>query len=177
MRTLKQVLPEIYNQKRFEIEMAPDSTTEVWSDLTTGLLPDHAWLMHGWEWHIELTDPTVPAQSWPNATSMAWQLQLQRNTESEIMLSCNDDEAIFTDRFVSDVAGVGDAGTLYDLPLSHFPEWKYVITTRTMRLMFRTSTDDAQISSDSYALRGRLYYEVIEMSEQDYVKHGHILKL
>lgn len=177
MRTLKQILDQIPNEKRFEIRMAADSTTEVWTDLSTGLMEDHAWWMLGWTWMIENVDPTIPSSAWPNTNAVnAYQLQLQRNLDSEIMLQFNDDEAMFTDKFVVDVLGAA-AGLSFDAPMVHFPQARPIIATRKMRLMFRTETDDAAISADTFALRGKLFYHDILANEQDYVKHGHILRL
>lgn len=157
--------------------MVADSTTEVWVDLSTGLMEDHAWWLIGWTWMIETLDPTIPTSAWPNTNATnAYQLQLQRNLDSEIMLPFNDDEAVFTDKYVVDVLGAA-AGLSFDAPQVHFPQNRFVLASRKMRLMFRTAADDAAISDATFCLRGKLFYHDIEASEQDYVKHGHILSL
>lgn len=177
MRTLKQVLPEVFNEKCFEIPMPDNSTTEVWADLTTGLMPDMAWLIWGWEWLIEGTDPTQPTAVWPNTDAVnSYQIQLQRNIDSEIMLKFTDSDVIFTDKFVVDVLGAA-ASLNFDTPMTHEKNHPTPTTSRKMRMMFRSATDDTAISSPAATLRGKIFYEVISLNEQDYVKHGNILRL
>jgi hypothetical protein len=175
MRTLKQVLPEIPNRKHFQIPMVADSSNEVWVDLTTGLMPGQAWFITGGWWTIEpLNGEASSAFPSPPGTN-GYHLQLHRNTDSELLLPSNDDDVIASNKRIAYVAA---AGTLFNkLPLPLEVNGRPITCSRLLRMLFRTTADETNVSNPANVLRGVLNYEVIEVAEQDYVRHGNILKL
>lgn len=159
MKKLSSVMKEIPSEARFTIQMAADSTTEVWTDITTHLEGNDGWHILGLEWDIESVSPTVPLQ-WPTVSSNdVMVLQIHRRIDQVTLLNQTDDDLLLTSVVRGTVAsGVG--WNVWETPVTR--DFQTVTTQKKLRVMFRTAVDNASINGTTNQLVGRIFYHLVE---------------
>ena len=148
-------LEQMPRRAEFTIDMVADSTTEVWADIDTGLDDAQAWLLYGLEFGIYAIDPTVPLLA--RTANTVHTIQIQRNTESAILLATNNNRMMTNFKTTQFIATEG--AFMYQEP------WKVPIQNvtlqPTLRVLFRTNVDDTAISDAAYNIEGVILYDII----------------
>lgn len=144
----------------FEITMDADSTVEVWSDIDTGIDDGQGWVVYGLEYVFENIDPTVPLDTiWGSATAQnEMVIQVHRNADNELLLNSNDNELMFQDRLCYDITTSGAVESRQPFKVA----FQTVTLAPTLRVLFRTSTDNAAISAATIQLAGVILYDIIK---------------
>ena len=172
-RTFMKWLNSIPAQAEFEIDMVANSEDEVWVDIDTGIDDKQAWAIYGVVYDFEAVDPTVPLNI---ATSIdcVLTLQVHRNAKNEILLKQNDKQVLFhhTIQMYSETAEcTGPVVRPFQVP------HRAVTMQETLRVIFRTSADMAEISDPLYHLVGTVLYDVIAAPAGTSTKIGQLTDL
>jgi len=153
------VMASIPSPMDFIIPMELDSADEAYVDIDTNLGDGEALLIYGVRYRFENVDPTEPL-NWlgAQAADMSWGLQIHRNTDSDILLNANDSDLLIDDaRHMAQATAVGFA--FLD---SIFKRQERTVTlSPTLRAIFRTDADYANISAATVQLAGRIYYDKV----------------
>lgn len=169
MKKLKKVLADLPHEAKFTIPMVADSTNEVWVDINTHLRNGDGWRMQSLKYGWEFITPTLPLFLAP-AADLATALQIQRNTDNELLLNQNDDDVIVHHTIIwhSDVY---NAELPYKVPIDT------VTTQPKLRVLFRTSGDFAGMSLATVQLVGRIMYQKLDGPNVGHSKHGLLKEL
>lgn len=156
----------------FRIVMPVNSTTEVWTDIKTGLEAGRAWEIVDLHWWFQSIDPTVPlANIITLSASNNYVLQLHRNLDNEVLLRANDQEVLLDTRFSFSLNASGALKTTQ--PWSYGREPVYT-TQRRIRAIFRTAIDDTGLSVATIELAGRILYNEVSTPDVGHTKLGRI---
>lgn len=166
MKNLSAKLKELPHEAKFTITMAADSTTEVWTDITTHLDGNDGWFITRLDWAFENIDPTIPFNIYASAP-YAHMIQIHRNLDNTTLLSWNDDDVV-----VNHSLGLTNVNILPVMPFSI--QVDQVTTQKKLRVMFRTTTDNTVLSATTVQLAGRLYYHVLKGPNVGHTKLGKI---
>lgn len=171
------ILATIPARAHFEITMDADSSNEIFTDIDTNLDDGEAWLVYGGVYCFERIDPTIPLDIWQVlANHNTWTIQVHRNDDSDILLSHNDDDLMYTHSF----------GQTYDQTngaVADHAEWPFRFGHRTitfseqLRVMFRTFADWASLSDAANQIAGYLLYDRIKAPSIGQSKLGQIADL
>lgn len=174
--TFDSVIASIPQVAEFQIEMAADSTDEVWDDIDTDIGEGQAWIIYGGEYWFEGDDPSTPMLVGVVANS-SWTLQIHRDTESELLLAGQNNHVMYHD-IVNIHYSAAAAGTI-EVPYA-FPR-KFGRPTVTfqenLRAIFRTTVDMSTISDADKQLCVNLYYDVITAPNVGQSKLGQLANL
>jgi len=152
---MEDIINGLPRRAEFQITMVADSSTEVWADIDTGIDDRQAWVIYGMEWMFESIDPTVPLLD--INSPLAYQIQLHRNDDSELMLNYADNDCIHTWKRTLSLATSG--ANQWEQPFR--AAFEAVTVQPTLRVMFRTSADADKISLTTVQLTGAVLYDVI----------------
>ena len=170
-------LGTIPSRAKFEITMAANSEDEVWDDIDTNLLDGQAWLVYGGEFIFEVIDPTLPHSPFDGALNDAYCLQAQRNDDSEILLNFCDDDLMFEWRMSRDYA-LSTSGAINEWHI--WPQrfgHRTLTMAQTIRMLFRTASDDTALSVATIQIAGFILYDVINAPSIGASKLGNIANL
>lgn len=172
------VLATIPSRAEFELTMAANSTTEVWTDIDTNLDDGEAWLVYGGEFIFEsIATPAVFVPVEWIAQDNVYCLQVHRNDDSELPLNFNDDDLMFEWRAyehnIATAAGTSDWIMVAPFKFGH----RTITFSEKLRILFRTYADDVGISDATLQIAGRLYYDRIKAPSIGQSKLGQIADL
>jgi hypothetical protein len=150
-------LEDTPRRAEFVIAMVADSTNEVTVDIDTALDDGQAWLIYGMEYGFENVDPTIPLPVYGAGVDVAGTIQVHRNTESDILLASNNNRLMAQHKvemaFLT--SGMAMLTEPYKVPINT------VTLQPTLRVIYRTSADNTNISAATAQISGVLLYDII----------------
>lgn len=176
--SFQRAIATIPQRALFSITMDADSTNEVYDDIDTDIDAGEAWYIYGgWYW-FEGASPTAP-MGVLTTDSFNSILQVQRNTDSELLLAANNSNVIGFDQILIlyNAAAAGTIQTRLDFPRPLLQGFPTISFSETLRVLFRTQADCTSISDADKRLNGYLLYDVIEAPDVGQSKLGQLSNL